>query len=361
MKIVVDINHPAHVHYFKNFIRLMRDRGHQVLITVTGKDVAFELLDIYGYDYANLGKYGSSLLSKAVTLPLIDLRMFSAVRKFQPDIFLGFGSIRAAHVAFLLRKPCILFDDTEHSTEQIRLFLPFCSAVCTPSCFEADLGRKQVRFDGYIELAALHPNYFTPDPSVLREIGLSSDERFFIIRFVSWQASHDVGQHGISDKIGLVKRLEKYGRVLLTSEGPLPEELEPYRIRVSPEKLHDLLYYATLYIGEGATTASEAAVLGTHAIYVNTLGAGTLHEQEETYELVYNFSNPENMDDDVINKAMELLEDPETRRKGKTKRERLVQDKIDVTAFMIWFVENYPRSREEMEKDPECQDRFATQ
>jgi len=361
MKIVVDINHPSDVHFFNNFIRKMKGRGHQVLITATDKDVTFKLLGKYGYDYANLGKYGKSLPSKAITLPLIDLRMFRAVRTFQPDIFLGFGSVRAAHVAYLLRKPSIIFDDTERSTEQIRLFLPFCDAVCTPSCFETDLGPKQVRFNGYKELAALHPNYFTPDPSVLHEIGVSSDERFFIIRFVSWQASHDVGQHGISDKIGLVKRLEKYGRVLLTSEGPLPEELEPYRIRVSPEKLHDLLYYATLYIGEGATTASEAAVLGTHAIYVNTLGAGTLHEQEETYELVYNFSNPENMDDDVINKAMELLEDPETRRKGKTKRERLVQDKIDVTAFMIWFVENYPRSREEMEKDPECQDRFATQ
>jgi len=139
----------------------------------------------------------------------------------------------------------------------------------------------------------------------------------------------------------------------------LPPELEKDRISVSPEKLHDLLYYATLYIGEGATTASECAVLGTHAIYANTLGAGTLHEQEERYGLMYVCSDRENMDHEVTGKAIELLEDPDLWSKGKTKRERLVRDKIDVTAFMVWFVENYPESREEMNRDPKSQDRFA--
>ena len=41
----------------------------------------------------------------------------------------------------------------------------------------------------------------------------------------------------------------------------------------------------TLYVGEGATTASECAVLGTHAIYVNTLNWGDTDEEEEKYQL----------------------------------------------------------------------------
>jgi uncharacterized protein len=359
MMVVVDINHPAHVHYFKNFIHGMRERGHQVMITVTDKDVAIRLLDAYNFDYINLGTYGASIISRIVTLPLIDMRMYRAVRNRQPDIFIGFGSIRAAHVAYLLGKPSIILDDTEHSTEQIRLYLPFCSRVLTPSCFETDLGPKQIRFNGYMELAALHPNYFTPDPAVLDEAGLSLVDRFIIIRFVSWQASHDIGQHGIRDKISLVKRLEEYGRVLITSEGPLPIELEQNRIRVSPEKLHNLLYYATLYIGEGATVASECAVLGTHAIYVNTLRLGYTNEEGEKYDLVSTFSDPFNTDKRVIDEAVKLLSDPDLRRKGKQKREKLLNDKIDVTAFMEWFIENYPKNREEMEKHPEGLDRFG--
>lgn len=32
MKILIDINHPAHVHYFRNFIKLMVDKKREFLI-----------------------------------------------------------------------------------------------------------------------------------------------------------------------------------------------------------------------------------------------------------------------------------------------------------------------------------------
>ena len=69
-----------------------------------------------------------------------------------------------------------------------------------------------------------------------------------------------------------MSELEKYGRVLITSESKLPAEFEPYRVKVAPEKMHDLLYYAALYVGEGGTMASESAVLGTKAIHISTTG-----------------------------------------------------------------------------------------
>lgn len=336
----------------------MRGRGHNILITATDKDIACSLLNHLNLNYMNLGSYGTSLFHKTISLPLIDFRMYQAVKKFKPDIFIGFGSIRAAHVAYLLGKPCINFEDTEHSKGQLRLYLPFVSSVCTPSCFKGKLGPKHVRFDGYMELASLHPKYFASSPDILDEIGLSKDDRFTVVRFVSWNASHDIGQRGIRDKVGLVKRLEKFGRVLITSEGSLPPELEKYRIQISPTCLHHLLYYATLYIGEGATTASECAVLGTHAIYVNTLGAGTIFEQEEKYGLVYPILNPSKMNEDVIWLATELLRDPHLWKKGKLKREKLLREKIDLSAFMVWFVENYPGSKNDFTEHPDLQSRF---
>ena len=52
MRIVVDINHPAHVHYFKNFIWEMEKRGHAILITASEKDISYRLLDAYdGFNY----------------------------------------------------------------------------------------------------------------------------------------------------------------------------------------------------------------------------------------------------------------------------------------------------------------------
>ncbi len=322
----------------------MEKKGHKVLVTASEKDITFKLLTNYGFNYINLGSYGNSLIEKLINIPLLDLKMYTAIKSFKPDIFLGFGSIRAAHVSYFLHKMCILFEDTEHSSEQIRLYLPFVNAVCTPSCFNKDLGKKQVRYNGYTELAHLHPNYFTPNPAVLGEMGLSEDDKYIILRFVSWKASHDIGQQGIKNKIELVKELEKYGRVLITSEGQLDKELEKYKIKVSPEKLHDLLYYATLYIGEGATTASECAILGTHAIYTNTLRLGYTDEEEEKYNLVYNFSDKNTMEKQAFDKALELLKNKDLRIEGKKKRERLLNDKIDVTDFMIRFIENFPES-----------------
>jgi uncharacterized protein len=344
MRIVVDINHPAHVHYFKYFIQEMRKKGHEVLLTASEKDIIFSLLENYHLEYVNAGNYGNSQLQKLINIPIIDFRYYTLVKTFKPDILMGAGSIRAAHASFLLNRPCINFEDTEHSNEQIRLYMPFVKVVCTPSCFGQDLGKKQVRFDGYLELASLHPNRFTPNPAVLNDLGLTPDDVFIIVRFVSWRASHDVGQHGIRDKLGFVKALERYGRILITSEGALPEELQPYRIRVSPDKLHDLLYYATLYIGEGATTASECAVLGTHAIYVNTLGLGYIAEESAKYDLVSDFSSRVFTDKTVLAEATRLLENKNLKNEGRVKSARIVREKCDVTAFMIWFVEQYPTS-----------------
>jgi predicted glycosyltransferase len=134
-------------------------------------------------------------------------------------------------------------------------------------------------------------------------------------------------------------------------EGELEKDLEEYRVKLSPEKLHDLLYYASLYIGEGSTTASECAILGTHAIYVNTLRLGYTDEEEEKYNLVYNFSAEKTMEKQAFDKALELLGNNNLRREGKRKRERLLNDKIDVTAFMVWFIENYPESFKEMKEN----------
>ncbi|HQD27579.1 MAG TPA: DUF354 domain-containing protein, partial [Methanoculleus thermophilus] len=154
MRVVVDINHPAHVHYFKNFIWEMKERGHGILITASHKDVATQLLQLYGLGYVDLGSYGTSLPQKMINIPIMDVKMYRAVKSFRPDILLGFSSTRAAHASKVLGVPAVIFDDTEHAAWEHRLYAPFAAAILTPSCFNKDLGEKQVRFDGYMELAA---------------------------------------------------------------------------------------------------------------------------------------------------------------------------------------------------------------
>ena len=345
MKILVDIGHPAHVHVFKNVIWEMERNGHKVKITVRDKDVSIRLLNAYGFKYEVVGINQKNILNKAIAMVKVDYNLLKIIWSFKPDIFVSKGSPYAAQVSKIVRKPHITFKDTEHSNLNDLLCIPFTDVVCTPNCFKKDLGPKQIRFNGYYELAYLHPNYFTPDPSVLDELGLKEGERFIIMRFVAWNASHDVGHKGISMEMKrrFVSELEKYGRLLITSESELPPEFEPYRVKVAPEKMHDLLYYAALYVGEGGTMATEAAVLGTPSVYISSLVGtmGNFEELEDKYGLVFNFSNHEKSYEDIIKKILELVAQDNLKLEWEEKKNYLLTDKIDVTKFIIETIERY--------------------
>ncbi len=336
MRVLVDINHPSQVHLFKYVIRELRNKGHDVIVTASQKDISFKLLDEYEFDYIKLGTYGNTLAQKLFKLFVLDWRMLRVVYKYRPDILIGLGSFRIAHAGFLLRKKTIILEDTEHSTEQIALYKPFATKILTPACFMTDLGSRQERYEGCHELAYLHPKYFKADPSVLDSLGVTQKEKFVIIRFVSWRASHDIGQHGFADeqKLNFVKELSKYARCYITSEAPLPAELEPYRLKVPVHKIHHLMAFAALYVGEGATMASESAILGVPAVYINTLKLGYVN-MHEGYGLLKQTTDTQQ----GLKYCIEWLTDPTASERCRTAREKLLAEKIDVTAFIVKTIE----------------------
>jgi len=355
MKILIDIGHPAHVHYFRNFIKIMETKGHTFLVIARDKEVTFKLLNAFNISYISRGKGGKGFWGKLLYLFKGNYIIFKEAKKFKPDIYLSFASVYAAQVSKFFRKPHISFNDTEHAILGHLLYFPFTDVVLTPNSFLKNLGSKQIRFNGFMELCYLHPNYFRPEYKIKSELGINEEEKFTLLRFVSWEASHDFGKARLNTKfkIELFNSLLKYGKVIISAEGELPFELEKYRVSISPEKMHDLLSSASLYIGEGATTASECAMLGTPAIYVNILDAGTLQEQNN-YGLLFSFRN----DLGVIEKAIELINSTNISGEWQNLRMKMLSEKIDVTAFMVWFVENYPKSFIVMKENPNYQNRF---
>ncbi|MGE5457724.1 MAG: DUF354 domain-containing protein, partial [Methanococcaceae archaeon] len=302
MNILIDINHPAHVHVFKNFSYLRQEAGDNVLFTTREKECTVPLLVEYKMDYRVLGFHEKGILNKLKGLAIFDYKLFRIASHFKPDLFLSLGSVYASQIAFLMRKVSIVLDDTEHSGREHLLYRPFASAILNPSCFLKNLGRKQILYRSYHELAYLHPKYYKFNNDIFKILGLENNERFVILRFVSWEASHDRGQKGLTTqiKIKLARELSRFLKVFITSESNLPGELEQYRLRARPGLIHDVLAAATLFIGEGATMASECAMLGTPAIYVNTLDSGVLEEQEK-YGLIISFRKPEG----VLEKSLE--------------------------------------------------------
>jgi predicted glycosyltransferase len=132
-------------------------------------------------------------------------------------------------------------------------------------------------------------------------------------------------------------------------------DLEKYELKVSPEKMHDVLYYARLLFCDSQTMATEAGVLGTPAVRCNSFvgvnDMGNFIELENKYGLIYNFSD----ENKALSCALSLLKTPDIKTEWVKRQKILLNDKIDVTAFMIWFIENYPRSIIEMKEHPEVQ------
>lgn len=342
MRVLVDIGHPAHVHFFKNTIYKLQQKGHEILVTSRDKDVAVSLLDAYSIDHMMLSSMKTGKGNLIIEWISRDYKLLKIARKFKPDVLTGISNPSVAHAAWLTNKKAIIFNDTEHAKLAEKVTHPFADIICTPSCFKNRFGKKQLIYEGYHELAYLHPDYFTPDPKILHGMGLKEEEKFVILRFVSWGASHDVGQTGLTldTKRKVVKELSKYGRVLISSEKPLDAEFEKYRISVPPEKIHHLLYYATLLYGESATMASECAVLGTHAIFCDFAGRGYTDEEEEKYDLVYNFKLDEENQSKSVEKAIELIKKTDLKETGMLKRKKLLDEKIDVTKFMVDLIES---------------------
>jgi len=333
------VDHPAWAHQFHSIVERLRARGDEVLVLAIDKDGAAELLRSYNIPYVLCAKgTGKNIIEKGwLFFRLCGNHTMHALR-FRPDILIGRASPMMAVAAWVCRKPHLLYEDTEVSKFSLNICKRFSSKIITPRTFLTDLGPKQERVDTYKELFYLHPDVFTPDREVLKQVGFNPDEPYVLVRFVAWNASHDVGKHGLSDaeQLSLVRRLEAAGvRVWVSSEKPLSPEMEAYRLRTPYAMAHHVLAFARLVYSEGATMASEAAILGVHAMYVNVIQSGSTREQSERFHLLYNYNDGDDRYERALAKALELLSDPNLEQEGQEKRKRLLAEKVDINDYFI--------------------------
>ena len=353
MKILIDINHPAHVHYFRNFIKIMENKGHEFLIISRNKEIEHYLLNKYKINFIDRGCGRNSFFKKIIYLVRTNYKIYKIVKRFQPRILLSFDSVYLSLSSIFLNADNIIFDDTEHASIEHLLSFPFAKHIITPDSYILDLGAKHIKFNGFMEQCYLLPKYYQSDINIYDFLNLKKRDRFVLLRFISWNAVHDVGQKGLTleNKRELVENISKYAKVFISSEKELPEDLKKYQIKIPAEKMHNVLNEASLLIGESGTMASECAMLGTPAFFINTLTAGTLEEQQDS-GLLFMFKSF----DGVLNKSIEILSTP--KHIFLEKRDLLLKKKIDVTAFMVWFIENYPKSAKIMKENPDYQNRF---
>jgi hypothetical protein len=246
-----------------------------------------------------------------------------------------------AITTFLTGKKNIVYCDTERSVESLFFSKLFSYKILTPMMYRKDLGKKQMRVETFKELFYLHPNYFKPNPEDVRLVGLEPGEKFSFVRFVAWNASHDLGHKGFTNeqKMEIIKHLEKYGKVILSSEEELPSEFDKYIKKVPHTKLHSVMSQAQLFVGDGLTMAFECNVMGVHAIFTSELTSGAADELEERYGLLYCIEDREHMVEKTKKKIDELLSKKDIVEIGKEKQKKLLGDKKDFNEWWVDYLE----------------------
>lgn len=340
MRALFDVSHPAHVHLFKHAIDELDREGHAVRVLSREKEVTTELLDAAGIEHRPLSRKGESPLALAREWLGRELRVLRAVQRFDPDIVVSRLNPAAVHAARLTSTPSVVFHDTEAAGTLASWTLPLADVVCTPAALD-ERWSGQRRYQGYQELAYLHPSRFDPEPQALREAGVPVDEPYSVVRLVAGDAHHDYGNDALPGAVRdcVVDVLGELGPVYASVEadGTVPDGTEP--LPVPPERLHDLLAFADCYVGDSNTTAVEAGLLGTPALRYDTFGEGTLQnfvELESEYGLVQSTGDGERLVELV--KGVARQPDAAAAR-WREARNRLLAEKVDVTGYMLDLLE----------------------
>ena len=348
MNILFEISHPAHVYNFLATIKTLKQKGHKIIVVTKDIKSIKYLLTKFDIPFQVIGIKRDSLAAKAFLQLWYNLRCFIILKSEKIDLMIG--SLTSAYLTRLTKVPSLLFDDDDDEVEPlfVKYVHPYVTHILSPSALTGKRKRLDtIYYSGYHELAYLHPNRFTPDPSILDEIGVKEGEPYFVMRFNVFKAHHDIGILGLSleNKRKIIALLEQKGKVFITTERDIDEEFKKYQLRLAPEKVHSLLYYATMLVGDSQTMTSEAAVLGTPAIRSNSFVGRIeyLEEEEHTYELTYGFLPTET--NSMFTKIEELLAMPDLKQVWQQRRQKMLEEKIDVTDFYVRFIEQAVSSK----------------
>lgn len=342
LRVLFDVGHPAQVHLFRNTIATLQDRGHETFVTSREKEDTIGLLDAYGIDHRSLSTRGDSLPALIGELLTREVRMYGVARRFQPDVIVSRLGPVPAHVAALVGSRYVAVSDTHIDQALLRriyqgITFPFVDTICVPDSFQLPIADEKRRHLDFQELAYLHPDHFEPDRRVLDSYGIDPDDPYFVIRLAGWDAYHDVGYTGISPGMldRLVEMLSEHGTVFISSENELPARFSEYRLRVRPEDIHHVLYYAALYVGDSGTMSSEAAMLGTPSIRTNTMvgddDENVFRELEERYDLLRSYED----ENEAFRAIEQMLDYGLDRIDWRARRERLFTDHPDATSRIL--------------------------
>ncbi len=281
MLIWLDFLTPKQLFFLGELSRRLEARGHHVFRTTRQYREVDTLIKLKNIEALTVGKYGGATLEGKLAASANRIeRLSHIISRLKPEISIAFASPDAARTAFGLGIPHFTVNDSPHSAFVARLTIPLALNLFSPAVIpKAAWSALGARRDQVIQYNALDPvawlKSFTPNPSVLYELGLDTSRPILVFRVEEAFASYLLGYSKVEEPTILLiinKLIEEYERPVQIVVLPRYDEQIPV-IRASshnriivPKKALDgpsLLSYTSIFIGAGGTMTAESALLGT--------------------------------------------------------------------------------------------------
>ena len=259
-RVFFDLNHPADFHFFKHLITWMKSQDYVIKIIARDKECLHMLLDDAGIEYISRGRGKHTLAGKYIYALWILILLLLALIKFRPTIAMSLSSPYLAFLTWILGIPCVTYDDTDKNPRLLPL-IKKSRYLLSPSNYPHKFHKGHFHLPVLKELAYLHPAHFKHD----------QDRAGVFFRITRTDSVH----HSLASKLRLepvLKKIEQLSRthpLIISTETDLEHFNNEFCRKSDPIHIHQDLASCSVFWGNSATMAAEAAVLGIPAIFVS--------------------------------------------------------------------------------------------
>jgi len=345
-RIIFDLNHPADFHFFKRLMGDLEDRGYKIRVIARDKDCLHTLLRHHGIKFISRGKGRHSITGKYLYAVFNVALLARQLIRFRPALSVSLSSPYLILASRIFSIKTLTYIDTDFNP-RIFPFIRRAHYVFTPAGFQHTFHHNHFRLNTMKEMA-----YLAWDKAVHEKPGVGC---FF--RITRTDSVHHSPESGLdlTRIVELINNICQKYPCILSSEVPSLPGLSGQIEKANITEVHAQLQSCRVFWGNSATMAAEAALLGVPAIFVGAEKFSYLIELEE-YGLLHCF-HPSEVDSSVEKLKALLIQQPD---RGEYIRalSRFCGGKIDITSFLLWFIENLPLSPNILRENPKIQHQF---
>ncbi len=286
-KVWIDIDNSPHVPFFLPIIKELEKHGIELVLTARNMYQVCDLLEFFRLPCKVVGgHYGKNKILKVLSNCVRAVQLVPTVKAARPDLAISHGSRGQMLLCKALGIPAMMMHDYEHSTKTGFLEPDW---VLMPAVIPDGVMSKKtdrvLRYPGLKE--DVYIPTFRPDPSILTQLGISTDDLVVTLRPPATEAHYHNPESELlfAETLRLLASKPNVRAVTLPRNARQGQQLRAewsdlissgrMLVPANPVDGLNLIWFSDLVVSGGGTMNREAAALGVpvYSIFRGKIGA----------------------------------------------------------------------------------------